>query len=167
MITSTDERGEQMKTTVFLKPTAELLRKVEDLQTAIDCLIVNDCFQENNPMRKETGACLFWNWAILRVGKIDIPVPYHTKSGNDSVLYDWKGDEVVLSNEQCVYATAKFYLSHLHNVVEYMKTNNINPFISVAMSGGKTFITQLVDKFFSVLSAVDNKMGAEAWKVNN
>ena len=98
---------------VNLKPNQKELEALIPLWNAIDMLIVNNCFIDNNPMRLNGGDILFWDWAIVTVNGFSIPTPIHTCSKTESVLYTYNGEEVILSNEECAYTTAIFYLDYL------------------------------------------------------
>lgn len=98
---------------VILNPTEKDLCAINDFYTAVDLLIVNDCFCGNNPMKKEITDCLFWDWAIVEVDGFRFTTPIHTFSKNESILFTANGLEVVMSNEECAYTTAIFYIEYL------------------------------------------------------
>ena len=150
----------QMKVQVFLKPAVAKLRKIDDLQTAIDTLIVRDCFMGNNPMREAPGGVLFWDWAIVSINGVEIPVPYHTDSATTSVLYTHDSTEVQMSNKECALTTAAFYLSHLLNITRYIKENQdrVDPFLGVLMSGGVDFVNKRGDDW--IIDAIEACKGS-------
>jgi len=160
-----------MKAQIFLQPNEQMLAATDKngLFTTIDTLICHDCFSGNNVMRAKEGAPLFWEWAILRIGGIDIPLPYHTKTDDMSVLYDWQGQEVEMTHTECVWATAKFFLSHMYNIVQYvLSSDQVNPMYARLMSGGDKLLDKIgEDKFFAILEHVDNNLTKNGWKVNN
>lgn len=101
------------KVSVKFNPSDKELSGINDFYSAVDLLIVNDCFCDNNPMKKEQSNCLFWDWAIVNVDGFKFPTPIHTCDKNNSVLYTANGLEVVMSNEECAYTTALFYIDYL------------------------------------------------------
>ena len=98
---------------VNLKPSQRELEVLSPLWNAVDTLILHNCFMDNNPMRVNGDDILFWEWTIVTVNGFSIPAPIHTCSKTESVLYTYNGREVILSNEECAYTTAIFYLDYL------------------------------------------------------
>ena len=98
---------------VNLKPSQRELEVLSPLWNAVDTLILHNCFIDNNPMRVSGDDILFWEWTIVTVNGFSIPAPIHTCSKTESVLYTYNGREVILSNEECAYTTAIFYLDYL------------------------------------------------------
>ena len=98
---------------IDLKPSASQLRNLDPLWTAIDTLIVHNCFTDNNPMRRNPEDTLLWDWTIVTVDDFSMPAPIHRCSETESVLYAFNGDEVIMSNAECAHTTAFFYIDHL------------------------------------------------------
>jgi hypothetical protein len=126
------------KVKVYLKPCNSELQKVEDLLTAIDLLIVHNCFMDNNPMRIGGNDILFWDWTIVTVGNFKIPAPIHTCGENQSELFTESGRSVFLSNEECAYTTAYFYLSFLVNISHDWEQlcGQMHPLLLCSLAGG-------------------------------
>lgn len=155
---------------VFLKPNDKLMTKVEDLKTSIDAMIVADCWMDNNPMRKETGGPLFWNWAIIEICGERIPVPYHPIDEENSVLYDYRNERVEMSNKQCAITTAKFYLTMMLSITNFIERNKgkIDPWSEMVMTFGSKWLQKVgQDKVYKILSELDSNLEEPGWRVLN
>ena len=133
---------------VNLKPTIKELSKLSDMQNAIDTLICQDNFIDNNPMRANDSGVLFWDWVIVTVNGFSIPAPIHTATKKDSVLYTANGREVYLSHQQCAVTTAYFYLYTLMEFSEgWDKVRDlIHPIFVIGLTGGISKVKSLNKK---------------------
>jgi hypothetical protein len=155
---------------INLKPTNRELVKLSDLQTAIDTLICQNNFIDNNPMRINSNDILFWDWVIVTVNGFSIPAPIHTATKNDSVLFTANGREVFLSHQQCAVTTAYFYF---YTLLEFSKSwekvqELLQPFFVVALSGGITKIQSLGKKEAQkILGTLNENLCANGFRVLN
>ena len=77
-------------------------------------------------------------------------------------------EEIELTNEQCVYTLAKFYLIHLKNCVRFMEDNidNVSPFVVASLVGGKAFLNKIgEDKFSKIIHTLNGKIGMAGHRV--
>ena len=98
---------------INFNPTEKQLENLSDLYYAIDLLIVQDAFMGQNPMKHQGQGILFWDWAIVKVCGVEIPVPIHTYTEDTCVLYNWNDDEFIISKKECALATGVYYLNTL------------------------------------------------------
>lgn len=120
-----------LSVTVNLKPSRAKLDKIEKLKTAIDTLIVQNGFRNENIMKPRGETILFWDWTIVTVGNHIIPAPIHTISKKRSVLYNWNDSPVELSNEECACVTALYYIEMLCMITnDWDKVSNMLPLYS-------------------------------------
>ena len=103
----------KISVSVNLKPSKAKLDKLDGLKMAIDTLIVQNGFRNENIMKPRSETVLFWDWTIVTVGQYSIPAPIHTISKKRSALYNWNDSPVELSNEECACVTAIYYLEML------------------------------------------------------
>jgi hypothetical protein len=153
-----------------LKPTESELGKLSGLQTAIDTLICQNNFMDNNPMRMNGDDILIWDWVILTVNGFPIPTPIHPASKRESFLFTANGREVVLSHHQCAVTTAYFYFSTLLDLSESWDkvTKRLNPFFVFLLSGGITEVKSLGKKeALKILQTLHDNLCAKGFDVLN
>lgn len=139
---------------VNISPSLKELESVQGLLNAVDLLIDKNCFIDNNPMRKNSRDPLFWDWAIVNVGRTQIPTPVHTYDDDQSLLYTHSGNSIILSNQECAYTTAIFYLDYLKRLTrDWDRLRKELPPIYVAMlSAGVSDLQKIpVDKIMTTL----------------
>lgn len=162
--------GKRNGISVNLKPTNSELVKLGDLQTAIDTLVCQNNFSDNNPMRMNGNDILFWDWVIVSVNGFSIPTPIHTVNANNSLLYTANGREVLLSHQQCAVTTAYFYFRKL---LEFSKSWDkvrefLYPVYVVALSGGIGQVKSLSQKeVLQILSTLHENLCAKGYEVLN
>lgn len=153
---------------VNLKPNAGELEALSSLWNAVDTMIVHNCFIDNNPMRINGDDILFWDWAIVTVNGFSIPAPIHTCSKNESVLYTFNGEEVILSNEECAYTTAIFYLEHLMCVTMQWDAvkQKLHSFLGMMIGQGIRELQGLTgDQYKAIIFALKSKLSSKGFRV--
>lgn len=130
---------------IDLKPTEQALMELEALYYAFDLLIVQNGFIGSNIVRKKGEKVLFWNWAIVHIGKHSIPAPIHTCSVDRSVLFDHLDREVEMANEECARVTAIFYLDMLCRFARDwgQVSPRLHPFFIVSLQPGVDWLRRL------------------------
>lgn len=155
---------------VNLKPTEAELERLGAYWNAVDTMIVHNCFIDNNPMRKESNGILFWEWAIVSIDGHDFPMPYHTASDDQSILYTHNGDEAYMTHEECALTTACFYLYYLrdmsYNWSHVMKC--IDPFLVFMLRRGVEEIKKIgEDEFSNMIFKIKEQLPPNGWRVLN
>jgi hypothetical protein len=98
---------------VQFNPSDAELQRINGLYRAIDTLIVHNGFRNENIMKPQTEKLLFCDWTIVSIGKHRIPAPIHTVSKTKSILYNWDDQPIELTNKECAYVTALYYVEML------------------------------------------------------
>lgn len=153
---------------LIMKPTEQQLSNVAPLWNAIDTLIVHNCFIDQNPMKKSTQSGLCWDWVIIEVNGINIPAPIHTCSKTHSELYDYNDKEVILTNEECAYTTAYYYLDILKNLSRDWEQakQHIHPVLKMIILPGVKQIGTIDDQTFSsIMITLRDQLTEKGWKV--
>jgi hypothetical protein len=139
---------------VDINPSVKDIEAVQGLLNAVDLLIDKNCFIDNNPMRKNSREPLFWDWAIVSVGGIRIPAPIHTYDDDQSLLYTYSGNSIILSNQECAYTTCIFYLDYLKRLTkDWDKLRMVLPpiYVSILSEGIKNVKEIPVDEIMTTL----------------
>lgn len=163
-------RCNKLEVSVNLKPSEKQIQQIEDLQTSVDAMILNDAFIGQNLMRKEENSCLFWDWAIVKVGNFTFPTPIHTMSETESLLYTFNGRDVVLSNEECAYTTAYFYIDVLQSFANEWSTvqHKLHSFHSVCLYPAiKLFSSMNAKNVADIKMALHSKLSDKGFSVLN
>lgn len=165
---------EELKTTVRrgvfvdLRPSQRELEALSLLWNAVDTLILHNCFIDNNPMRVNGDDILFWEWTIVTVNGFSIPAPIHTCSKTESVLYTYNGREVILSNEECAYTTATFYLEYLINLtLDWNRIKeNIHPTIKMRLQPAVHVLQEMcAEEYGVIMHALRGKLSDRGFSV--
>lgn len=152
---------------VNLKPSEGQLMSHEALYFAVDTMIINDCFIDTNPMRKEEGG-LSWDWTLVSVGSFTLPAPIHTCSKTESVLYTYNRREVQMSNKECAITTSIFYLTYLYEFANSWEQAKkyIHPLYLNLLSNGINKIKCLSnDEFISIKKSLFNQITYKGYSV--
>lgn len=161
----------KLPVSVNLKPSEGQLMSYEDLYFAVDTMIINDCFIDNNLMKKEENkGILFWDWTLVSVGSFTFPAPIHTCSKTESVLYTYNGREVQMSNKECAITTAIFYLTYLYELANSWEQSikYIHPLHLNLLSNGINKIKCLSnDKFINIKKSLLNQITDKGYSVLN
>lgn len=132
-------------TSVNLKPSEDELMAVSDLYYTIDTLITMDGFTNENIMKKKGQTVLFWDWTIVTVGTKRIPAPIHTSSEGMSILFRWNDEPIELTNTECAYVTAHYYLDMLYRIERdwHQVSRRISPFAVTLINDGVKWMHRL------------------------
>lgn len=111
----------------------------------IDLLIAQNGFANENIMKQRANAVLFWDWTIITVNNLQIPVPIHTSTKTTCTLYNWNDIPVNLSYNECACVTAIYYLDMLMRLAD--KWDSISkefpPITKLNMETGISWMEQL------------------------
>lgn len=155
---------------VNLNPTDEALMACETLYYTFDALITTDGLSGNNIMKPRGQTTLFWDWAIVKIGRYEIPSPIHTISETESELFDHMDRPVQLDNAECACVTAYFYLDMLFGLANqwHLITPKL-PFLHVAaLSPGIEWAQKLSSSDRStIMSALRGGMSEKGHQVLN
>ena len=155
---------------VNLKPSRAKLDKIDSLKMAIDTLIVQNGFRDENIMKPKSETVLFWDWTIVTVGTYTFPAPIHTISKKRSVLFNWNDSPVELSNEECAYVTAIYYLEMLCMITnDWDKVRDLlPPIFRMLMSGGIDWMSALSPQDYQdIVFALKEKLSPDGHYVLN
>jgi hypothetical protein len=155
---------------VNLNPSEEALLACDVLYNTIDTLIVADGFTGNNIMKPRDQSTLFWDWAIVKIGRHSIPAPTHGISDTESVLFDHMDRPVQMDNAECACVTAYFYLDMLFRIAyNWEKIEHRLSFIhAAALSPGIEWAQNLSSADRStIMTALRQKMSDKGHQVLN
>lgn len=153
---------------INLKPSMEELESLAPLWNAVDAMIVHDCFIDNNPMRLNSGDILFWDWTIVTVNGFSIPAPIHTCSKSESYLYTYCGTEVILSNEECAYTTAIFYLDYtIRLALDWNRIEEkIHPILKMRLEPAVSILQKIsAEDYSDIMQALRGKLSEKGFSV--
>lgn len=155
---------------VQFNPSAAELARIEGLQRAIDTLIVHNGFRNENIMKPRTETILFWDWTIVTAGKHKIPAPIHTISKTKSVLYNWNDQPVELSNKECAYVTALYYVEMLcmiRNDWDHL-CDIMPPLFKISMYSGVDWVNSLsAQDYHDIIFSLKSLLSADGHHVLN
>lgn len=150
------------------RPGEKALERIAPLWNAIDTMIVHNCFTDNNPMRVNSSDTLFWDWTIVTVNGFSVPTPIHTCSKTESSLYTFNNEEIILSNEECAYITAVFYLEHLMCMAKQWDSikNKLHPFLGMMVGQGARELQSLQDgQYEAIIFLLKSKLSSKGFRI--